>query len=132
MTDQPAPVLGRAVTGTLDASDIDLMPTAGPVEYVDVSTDELQAVCPVTGAPDIYQASITYEPDGRVFESKALAMYLRRWRLVGITCEDLACTIAQELTDRIGREVTAHLTQNVRGGLRITASATGTTTTPAP
>lgn len=120
------PVLGRAVTGTLDAADIDLMSLDLPVDSVTITANEVQAVCPVTGQPDIYKASLWYVPEsGYVFESKALAMYLRRWRDVGISCEDLCARIAQDLTTRIGTEVTVSLTQNVRGGLVIEASATG-------
>lgn len=120
------PVLGRTVKGTLRARDIDLLPIPAGVENVTIRTTELQAVCPVTGQPDIYAAEVFYAPDRHVLESKAVKMYLLRWRDVGISCEALAATIARDLGKRLGAYVSVTLTQQVRGGLVIEATATHT------
>ena len=33
------------------------------VSRVELDSDELSAVCPITGQPDMYRAKIDYEPD---------------------------------------------------------------------
>ncbi len=50
------------------------------VAVVELESDELTAVCPVTGQPDLYVATIEYEPETLCLESKSLKLYLNRFR----------------------------------------------------
>jgi hypothetical protein len=40
------------------------------VARVEMTSDELSAVCPITGQPDLYVATIEYEPVALCLESK--------------------------------------------------------------
>src|SRR5581483_1799130 len=60
------------------------------VALVELESDELTAVCPVTGQPDMYVATIEYEPDALCLESKSVKLYLNRFRDEGHFCEALA------------------------------------------
>jgi 7-cyano-7-deazaguanine reductase len=44
------------------------------VSQVNLTSDELVAVCPITGQPDIYIASIDYSPKDLCLESKSLML----------------------------------------------------------
>ena len=60
------------------------------VSTVELTSDELAALCPVTGQPDLYVATIEYQPDARCLESKSLKLYLNEFRDQGHFCEALA------------------------------------------
>ena len=60
------------------------------VADVELTSDELTAVCPITGQPDMYRLTIGYRPDGLCVESKSLKLYLNRFRNEGAFCEALA------------------------------------------
>jgi len=83
------------------------------VAQVEMTSDELTAVCPITGQADLYRATIAYEPDALCLESKSLKLYLARFRNEGAFCEALA--LAQG-------HVHVKLEQKARGGITITAS----------
>ena len=51
---------------------------------IEFSTDELTAVCPSTGQPDYYQATIRYFPAEAYIESKTMKFYLWSFREFGI------------------------------------------------
>jgi 7-cyano-7-deazaguanine reductase len=96
------------------------------VSHVEMISDELTAVCPITGQPDFYVASIEYEPDGLCLESKSLKLYLARFRDEGAFCEALAVKIRDDVAEalELGTErVTVTLEQKARGGITITAVA---------
>ncbi len=95
------------------------------VERVEMLSDELTAVCPITNQPDFYTATIAYRPRSVCLESKSLKIYLSRFRDQGVFCEALAVQIRDEVAtaldlDRADVEVT--LRQKARGGITITAS----------
>ena len=57
-------VLGRDVRGPISAEHIDSVPwnhtdTDAMVEF---TTDELTALCPITGQPDFYELKLSYRP----------------------------------------------------------------------
>lgn len=115
-------VLGTATTGTLAADDIETwLIEVGTT--ITVTGAELQAVCPVTGNPDIYRFTITHEGN-RECESKALKMYLLSFRDLGISCATLATRIANDLGGVLGTPVTVALTQQTRGGMELGATVT--------
>lgn len=117
------PLLGRTVGASISASELDLwtLPSAVDVTY---NTSELQALCPATGQPDLYDCTISYSGTCTI-ESKALKHYLWSFRDVGIGCEELAATLADELTHVLGSSVTVTLAQQTRGGLRLSATCCG-------
>ena len=104
---------------------LETFPNPG-VASVELVSDELTAVCPITGQPDFYTATITYEPRGLCLESKSLKIYLSRFRDQGAFCEALAVQIRDEVAAALEldeRSVHVTLRQKARGGITITASA---------
>src|SRR5712691_7318505 len=63
------------------------------VSQVEMTSDELAAVCPVTGQPDLYVATIEYRPPALCLESKSLALYLAGSRDEPHLCEALSGSI---------------------------------------
>ena len=53
------------------------------VARVELTSDELVAVCPITNQPDMYVATIEYDPDALCLESKSLKLYLASFRNEG-------------------------------------------------
>lgn len=96
------------------------------VSHVEMTSDELTAVCPITGQPDLYVATIGYSPRTLCLESKSLKLYLARYRNEGVFGEALAVRIRDDVADALELEagdVTVTLTQKARGGITITATA---------
>jgi 7-cyano-7-deazaguanine reductase len=104
---------------------LETFPNPG-VAHVEMTSDELVAVCPVTGQPDLYIAAIEYSPNDRCLESKSLKLYLNAFRTEGHFCEALAVKIRDDVAEALGLtadEVTVTLEQKARGGITITATA---------
>ena len=70
------------------------------VSSVEMTSDELTAMCPITEQPDIYTATIEYEPAALCLESKSLKLYLASFRNEGAFCEALAVRSATTLLRR--------------------------------
>ena len=103
---------------------LETFPNPG-VTRVELQSDELTAVCPITGQPDFYVATIDYEPRNLCLESKSLKIYLSRFRDQGAFCEALAVQIRDEVAAALELEaanVHVMLRQKARGGITITAS----------
>ena len=121
MTDFVA--LGRA--GSDPYAGLETFPNPG-VSRVEMTSDELAAMCPVTNQPDLYVATIEYDPDELCIESKSLKLYLMTFRNEGHFCEALAVRIRDDVAValKLGPErVTVTLEQKARGGITIVASA---------
>ncbi len=87
-------------------------------------SDELTALCPITGQPDLYRLTIGYRPERRCLESKSLKLYLSRFRNEGAFCEALAVRIRDEVASALELEpdrVSVMLEQKARGGITISA-----------
>ena len=115
--------LGHA--GSEHYAGLETFPNPG-VELVELESDELVAVCPITGQPDMYVAAIEYEPAGLCLESKSLKLYLASFRNEGVFCEALAVRIRDDVARALeldAERVTVTLTQKARGGITITATA---------
>ena len=115
--------LGHA--GSEHYAGLETFPNPG-VSRVELTSDELVAVCPVTGQPDLYLASIDYSPTDSCLESKSLKLYLNSFRNEGRFCEALAVKIRDDVADALGLgpdDVTVTLEQKARGGITITAVA---------
>jgi 7-cyano-7-deazaguanine reductase len=98
-------------------------PGAARVELI---SDELSAVCPVTGQPDLYLATIEYRPQNLCLESKSLKLYLNSFRNDAHFCEALAVTIRDDVAEvlELPRDkVSVTLKQKARGGITITATS---------
>jgi 7-cyano-7-deazaguanine reductase len=93
---------------------------------VELTSDELAALCPVTGQPDLYIATIEYEPDARCLESKSLKLYLNEFRDQSHFCEALAVKIRDDVAETLAlpaERVRVTLRQKARGGITVTATA---------
>ena len=115
--------LGHA--GSEHYAGLETFPNPGVVN-VEMTSDELSAICPVTGQPDLYVATIDYEPQELCLESKSLKLYLATFRNEGHFCEALAVRIRDDVAKalELGPErVTVTLEQKARGGITIVATA---------
>ena len=104
---------------------LETFPNPG-VTSVELVSDELTAMCPITGQPDFYTATIRYEPGALCLESKSLKLYLARFRDQGAFCEALVVQIREALSAALKLDPSAvhvMLRQKARGGITITASA---------
>lgn len=102
---------------------LETFPNPG-VSHVEMTSDELTALCPITGQPDMYTATIAYEPLQKCLESKSLKLYLMRFRGEGHFCEALAIKIRDDVADALEvppTSVVITLVQKARGGITITA-----------
>jgi 7-cyano-7-deazaguanine reductase len=114
--------LGHA--GSEHFAGLETFPNPG-VSQVELTSDELVAVCPVTNQPDLYVATIEYSPGSLCLESKSLKLYLNRFRNEGAFCEALAVRIRNDVAEALelpAEKVRVVLRQKARGGIAITAA----------
>jgi 7-cyano-7-deazaguanine reductase len=112
-------------SGSEHYAGLESFPNPGVVE-VELTSDELTAMCPITGQPDMYIATIVYRPDSLCLESKSLKLYLSHFRNEGAFCEALAVKIRDDVADALQLDkaaVEVTLEQKSRGGITITATA---------
>ena len=112
-------------SGSEHYAGLETFPNPG-VARVELTSDELTAICPVTAQPDMYVATISYSPRALCLESKSMKLYLARYRNEGAFAEALAVRIRDDVAEALGLEqadVTVTLTQKARGGITITATA---------
>ncbi len=91
-----------------------------------MTSDELAAVCPVTGQPDLYVATIEYRPQALCLESKSLKLYLVGFRNEPHFCEALSVRIRDDVAEALDlprERVRVTLRQKARGGISITATS---------
>ena len=96
------------------------------VSHVEMRSDELTAVCPVTDQPDLYVATVEFWPRALCLESKSLKLYLSRFRNEGHFCEALAVKIRDDVAEALELppdKVRVTLEQKARGGITITATS---------
>jgi len=96
----------------------------GRIASIAMTSDEVTALCPVTGQPDLYVVAIEYRPEKLCVESKSLKLYLHSFRSEGVFAEALASRI---LADVVAACSPGHcmvcVTQKSRGGVSIVAKA---------
>jgi len=115
--------LGHA--GSEAYAGLETFPNPG-VSHVEMVSDELAAICPVTGQPDLYVAAIEFWPQELCLESKSLKLYLAGFRNEGHFCEGLAVKIRDDVAGALGLpadKVRVSLEQKARGGITITATS---------
>ena len=95
------------------------------VSHVELTSDELTAICPLTGHADMYVATIEYQARRLCLETKSLKLYLGAFRNEGAFCEALAVQIRDNVAEALeldAADVTVTLRQKGRGGITITAT----------
>jgi 7-cyano-7-deazaguanine reductase len=97
---------------------------APDVQTITMTGTEFTSVCPNTGQPDFGTVTIEYEPSEQCIESRALKYYLWSYRDEPAFVETVAARIADDVVYAIApKRVTVQVTQNVRGGIAIVATA---------
>ena len=99
---------------------------------VTLESDEVTALCPVTGQPDIYRVQIQIT-GSKSIESKSLKLYFVSLRNVGMFCEDLAGKIRDDVFEALCKveggeyihkeSIEVVVVQKRRGGIVIEAVA---------
>ncbi|MDX6540100.1 MAG: 7-cyano-7-deazaguanine reductase [Gaiellales bacterium] len=103
---------------------LETFPNPG-VERVEMTSDELAALCPITMQPDMYVATIEYFPQALCLESKSVKLYLMQFRNEGQFCESLTVRIRDDVAAALelaAGKVHVTLRQKSRGGIVIVAS----------
>jgi 7-cyano-7-deazaguanine reductase len=100
---------------------LELWPNPHPDrDYViDISYPEFTCLCPRSGYPDFATIRITYVPDKRVVELKALKLYLNSFRDLSVSHEDVTNVIFDALKKNLkprSLEVVGDF--NVRGNVK--------------
>ena len=103
---------------------LERFPLQHALDRIVMESDEVTALCPVTGQPDQYTITITVTPGKWGLESKTLKLYLQQIRNRGAFCETLAGEIARDIGKVIEAETTVTIRQKPRGGVGIVATAT--------
>lgn len=94
------------------------------ITTVNMESNEVTALCPVTGQPDQYRVGISYAPNELCLESKTLKLYLQSFRMKGLFCEKFASTIADDIFKILKpKGVSVVVVQTPRGGVSIIANA---------
>ena len=120
-----SPFVALGHSGSTEYGGLETFENPG-VTRVQMTSDELAAICPVTGQPDLYVVTIDYAPRLLCLESKSLKLYLMQYRNEGVFCESLAVKIRDDVATALEVEPSAvHVTlvQKARGGITITATA---------
>ena len=86
---------------------------------IQMECPEFTSVCPKTGQPDFGIIRISYTPDRKCLELKALKLYLWSYRQEGIFYEAATNKILDDLVQACApRQMTVTGDFNVRGGIR--------------
>ena len=92
---------------------------------ITIRCPEFTSVCPKTGLPDFGEIRITYTPDDRCIELKALKYYLIGFRDRGIFYEDVTNQILDDLVAACHpRRMSVVGDFSVRGGISTQVTAT--------
>jgi 7-cyano-7-deazaguanine reductase len=99
-------------------------------EYrIDIVCPEFTSLCPKTGLPDFGEIRITYVPDARCLELKALKYYFVDFRNRGIFYEHVTNEILDDLVGACSpRSMTVEGRFSARGGITTSVTAEYVTT----
>lgn len=98
-----------------------------------VRCPEFTSLCPKTGLPDFGEIRITYVPDARCIELKALKYYLLAFRDRGVFYERLTNQILDDLVAACGpRRMVVVGDFSARGGITTTVTASYRQPAPEP
>jgi 7-cyano-7-deazaguanine reductase len=99
-------------------------PQPGRDYEIDIRCPEFTSMCPRTGLPDFGEIRITYVPDERCIELKALKYYLLEFRNKGIFYEAVTNHILDDLVAVCApRRMTVTGDFTPRGGIKTTVTA---------
>ena len=99
-------------------------PSPGRDYEIAIRCPEFTSVCPKTGLPDFGEIRITYVPDDRCLELKALKHYMIDFRNRGIFYEAVTNQILDDLVAACSpRRMTVVGDFSVRGGISTTVTA---------
>ena len=110
----------------MSSSTLETFPNPRPERDFEIAINcpEFTSVCPKTGLPDFGEIRITYIPDARCIELKALKYYLIEFRNRGIFYEHVTNQILDDLVDAIHpRRMTVVGDFSVRGGIKTMVTA---------
>lgn len=107
-----------------DPSILDTFEAPQNVGETTYTSDEVTALCPITGQPDFYVVEIMLYDNSKCLESKALKLYLGSFRNHGEFCEAMATRIAEDVASVIcPGGVRVVVNQKPRGGISISSTA---------
>ena len=112
---------------------IETFPNPEPSRNYEISIQcpEFTSLCPKTGLPDFGEIQITYTPDQRCLELKALKYYLLDFRNRGIFYEQVTNQILDDLVHACApRRLVVIGAFSARGGITTTVTASYPDTTP--
>ena len=99
-------------------------PQPGRDYQIDINCPEFTSMCPKTGLPDFGEIRISYVPDTRCIELKALKYYLLEYRTKGIFYEAVTNQILDDLVAACQpRRMTVTGDFTPRGGIKTTVTA---------
>jgi len=110
----------------MPAPDIETFPNPNPARHyeIEIACPEFTSVCPKTGLPDFGEIRISYVPNDRCIELKALKYYLISFRNRGIFYEQATNEILDDLVAVCQpRRMTVVGDFTPRGGLRTVVTA---------
>jgi len=101
--------------------ELDTFPTPeGGLEMVELESDEVTALCPVTGQPDWYTVNIHYRPRDLCLESKSFKLYLWQFREKGLFCETFSRQVFNDLMAALNpRSLFVTIKMKPRGGVSL-------------
>ena len=118
---------GRAAARAERPLTIETFPNPRPGRDYEIAIrcPEFTSVCPMTGLPDFGEIRITYVPDERCIELKALKYYMIDFRNRGIFYEAVTNQILDDLVAVCApRRMTVVGDFSARGGITTTVTAT--------
>ena len=94
-------------------------------------TDEMTALCPLTGQPDWYSVQVSYMPAEKCVESKSVKLYFGSFRDTGAFIETIAKTIVDDWLEACAPcWVKVDITMKPRGGVAMNVVREGGDFTP--
>ena len=111
---------------TIPSKDLEYFDNPNPERDYEIRMEcpEFTCLCPMTGQPDFATIQITYTPDQRCVELKALKLYLWSYRDEGAFHEAVTNRILDDLVSAIApRRAEIRACFRVRGGITTTVVA---------
>lgn len=119
--------------GENDYKGLETFPKPEYCSIVEMGSDEVTAVCPVTNQPDWYVVRIRYIPREVCIESKSLKLFLQSFRNKGLFAEKFASEILSEVVKAIQPTYCeVKVIQKPRGGVSIESCSSYTNTRTNP
>jgi len=104
---------------------LETWPSQYPDDYeIVITIPEFTSICPKTGLPDFATLTVTYVPDRRCVELRALKEYLVAYRSLGIFNENVVNRVLSDLVAAVRpRRLAVRGVFTPRGGIQTTVEA---------